>query len=232
MSKSVTLGVRLNNPGNIEWGSPWQGLVDRAKSMYANTGTKQQQRFCQFIDPAFGIRAIAVTLRTYYDKRKANDGSKIDTIMEVIMRWAPAFENNVRAYANHVGRIMGVDPTEVLDFTDYEVMHGLVVGIIAHENAGYEYPAEVVEEGLRRAGYVKAKQPAVTPTVTAGAAVPAGAAVVTLAPLVEPLAKAVENQQDNLSSGSWIRVAIGAVLIISAAVVAWQHYKRRKAGAV
>ena len=237
MSKSLPLGVRLNNPGNLEWGSPWQGLVPREQSRYYNKGTEQQQRFCEFIEPAFGIRAIAVTLMTYHDKRKANDGSKIDTIRKVIERWAPAFENDVRAYANHVQKVMcqeegvcaAVD--EVLDFRDYHTMRGLVVGIIAHENAGYKYPDAVVDEGLRRAGFVKPPK-MVTTEIVGGAAVPTVAAAATLATGVEPMMKVLQEQQDNLSSGSWIRIGVALILMAGVAAVAYSQWKKRKAGAV
>ena len=237
MSKSLPLGVRLNNPGNLEWGSPWQGLVPREQSRYYNKGTEQQQRFCEFIEPAFGIRAIAVTLMTYHDKRKANDGSKIDTIRKVIERWAPAFENDVRAYANHVQKVMcqeegvcaAVD--EVLDFRDYHTMRGLVVGIIAHENAGYKYPDAVVDEGLRRAGFVKPPK-MVTTEIVGGAAVPTVAAAATLATVVEPMMQVLQEQQDNLASGSWIRIGVALILMAGVAAVTYSQWKKRKAGAV
>lgn len=230
-----TLGVYLNNPGNIEWGSPWQGLVPREQSYYYGRGSAQQRRFCEFVDPASGIRAIARTLITYYDKRKANDGSKIDTVLEVIERWAPAFENNVQAYAAHVSRELSsrldqvVAMTDELDFRDYDVMKGLVVGIIAHENAGYAYPDEVVEEGLRRAGFVK-PAPIVNKNTVAGAAVPATVGVATVAPLIEPAVAALRDQQDNISSGSWVRIGLGLILVAAALYVAYGEWKKHKAG--
>lgn len=241
MAKEPTLGVRLNNPGNIEWGSPWQGLVPRQKSRYYNKGTIQQQRFCEFTEAAFGIRAIAVTLTTYFDKRKANDGSKIDTIQEVVERWAPAFENNVKAYANHVQKAMCeevgvcVAATTILDFHDYDTMRGLVVGIIAHENAGFRYPAEVVDEGLRRAGFSKktaAKAVPVNVETVAGAAAPAAIGIGQLAPVLPDIAAAITNQQENLTSGDVTKIIIGLVLIGIGAAVAYSQYKKRKAGAV
>ena len=237
MNKSLPLGVRLNNPGNLEWGSPWKGLVPREQSRYYKNGSSQQQRFCEFIEPAFGIRAIAVTLMTYHDKRKANDGSKIDTIRKVIERWAPAFENDVRAFANRVQKVMcqeqGVcaEVDEVLDFRDYHTMRGLVVGIIAHENAGYKYPDAVVDEGLRRAGFVKPPK-MVTTEIVGGAAVPTVAAAATLATGVEPMMKVLQEQQDNLSSGSWIRIGVALILMAGVAAVAYSQWKKRKAGAV
>jgi len=140
MAKDLPLGIRLNNPGNLEWGSPWEGLVPRHLSRYNSSSINQQRRFCEFKDAAFGIRAIARTLITYADKRLADDGSAIDTIREVVARWAPSFENNVDAYAKHVAKIVGVGPDDQVNIKDYDVMRKLVKGIIAHENAGYQYP--------------------------------------------------------------------------------------------
>lgn len=230
MAKELPIGVRLNNPGNIEWGSPWEGLVEREKSRYFTSGTKQQQRFCEFTEPAFGIRALALTLITYYDKRLAADGTKIDTVREAIARWAPSFENNVEAYASAVAKQMGVHPDQVINFKDYDTLRGLVVGIIAHENGGYAYPAAVVDEGLRRAGLVKPRSPVNTTTV-AGAATPAALGLASLAPLAQPLADAVRTQQDNLTSGQWIKVGIGVLLVGCALLVAWDQWKKHKAGA-
>lgn len=236
MPKEQTLGVRLNNPGNLEWGSPWEGLVPREKSRYYKTGTGPQQRFCEFADAASGIRAIARTLITYFDKRKARDGSAIDTVAEVVERWAPSFENNTSAYANHVAKLMSVDPDQILDIKSYDVMYGLVTGIIAHENAGYAYPAEVVEEGLRRAGVVKKitqknNVPLTKETVAAGVA-GAGSAAGILAPIIPDVAKAVTDHKADLASGDWKLLVIGLVGVGLAVWVAYAQYKRRVAGAL
>lgn len=236
MAKEQTLGVRLNNPGNLEWGSPWEGLVPREQSRYYKSGTPQQQRFCEFADAASGIRAIARTLITYFDKRKAQDGSPIDTVAEVVARWAPSFENNTSAYANHVARLMSVDPDQILDIKSYDVMRGLVTGIIAHENAGYAYPAEVVEEGLRRAGVVKKitqknNVPLTKETVAAGVA-GAGSAAGIIAPIIPDVAKAVTDHKADLASGDWKLLVIGLVGVGLAVWVAYAQYKRRVAGAL
>lgn len=236
MAKEQTLGVRLNNPGNLEWGSPWEGLVPREQSRYYKTGTGPQQRFCEFKDAASGIRAIARTLITYFDKRKAQDGSPIDTVAEVVARWAPSFENSTSAYANHVAKLMSVDPDQILDIKSYDVMYGLVTGIIAHENAGYAYPAEVVEEGLRRAGVVKKitqknNVPLTKETVAAGVA-GAGSAAGIIAPIIPDVAKAVTDHKADLASGDWKLLVIGLIGVGLAVWVAYAQYKRRAAGAL
>lgn len=235
MAKEKPLGVRLNNPGNLEWGSPWEGLVPREKSRYYATGSRQQQRFCEFKEAASGVRAIARTLITYYDKRKAMDGSRIDTAQEVIDRWAPAFENDNKAYARHVASLMAVDPDAMINIKDYDTMKGLVVGIIAHENAGYKYPDAVIEEGLRRAGLVRKKAAKVVPAnveTIVGAGGSAAVGVAQIAPILPDIAQSIGEQQDNLTSGEWTKVAIAVVLVVIGATLAWSQYSKRKAGAV
>lgn len=151
-------GIRNNNPGNIEWGSPWQGLVAHDQ--------RSDPRFAQFVDPVWGIRALTRVLITYQDKRRAKDGSPIDTVAEFIERWAPAFENNTQAYTGEVCKAVSettgrevcgakpythddvvslcmrvspangdiVTPDSIIDIHDYDVAFGLVSGIIRHEN--------------------------------------------------------------------------------------------------
>lgn len=145
-------GIRNNNPGNLDKGAPWQGLVNNSS----------EPRFCTFKDPVWGIRALAVTLITYHDKRRAKDGSSIDTIREVIERWAPPHENNTLAYVNEVSKAVGVAPDMIIDLHDYETLRPLVEAIIRHENGrgplktpNSWYTPELIEEGLRRAGIVK-----------------------------------------------------------------------------
>lgn len=227
-------GVRQNNPGNLEWGSPWQGLDLSKKS--------ESKRFCWFTDPAFGVRAIAVTLTTYYDKRKAKDGSKIDTIREVVERWAPGVEkgNNTSAYANNLSRLVGLDPDdESLNLHDYDTMFAMVSGIIGTENgfngplkgktANTWYSDDVVEEGLRRAGIVKPKK-AVDQTTT----IAAGTAVLGAAQLVEviqPVKEAVHSASGDLSSGDYARIFLGVATVGIGLYLGYIRYRKFKAGA-
>jgi len=153
-------GIRNNNPGNIEWGSPWQGLLPAAQ--------RTDKRFAQYIKPEFGIRALAVVLITYHDKRKARDGSKIDSVREIIERWAPPFENNTGAYAAQVAAVLKVSPdSETLDLHDYYTLRGIVEGIIRHENGdpvrfgltphrtvNLWYSEQQIKDGLMMAGVV------------------------------------------------------------------------------
>lgn len=233
-------GIRNNNPGNIEWGSPWQGLVPADR--------RTDSRFCQFTDAAFGIRALATTLITYQDKRRAADGSPIDTVYEAISRWAPPNENDTTAYAKAVaaavsrstGRNVGIH--DIVDFHDHDVMFGLVSGIIKHENGkgpkdtlNTWYSDDVINEGLRRAGIVMKKKTVAGVPVTKETAAAGTAAVVGVGQIVDVIPQvsaAIDKSQDNLTSGDWVRITLGVVTIGIAVFVAYSQYKKRQAGAV
>ncbi|WP_022727203.1 hypothetical protein [Fodinicurvata sediminis] len=174
--KYIPRGIRCNNPGNIRIGDPWEGLLEAPADFRRSYGlvpavkrhleekydlmdiAPEDSEFCVFMAPEYGIRAIARILITYQDRRKANDGSDIDTVREIIERWAPASENNVDAYASHVRERMGLDEGEKIpDVKHYAVMRPLVKSIIAHENGpppkGADwYRDRIIDKGLMLAG--------------------------------------------------------------------------------
>ncbi|EIV2971815.1 hypothetical protein L7Q82_003843 [Cronobacter sakazakii] len=223
-------GIRNNNPGNLDRGSPWQGLVNN----------HSEPRFCTFKDPVWGIRALAVTLITYHDKRRAKDGSSIDTIREVIERWAPPHENNTVAYVNEVAKAVGVTPDMVIDLHDYDTLRPLVEAIIRHENGrgplktlNSWYTSEVIEEGLRRAGVVKAVKAVKALPVTketAGATVTAGIGLAQLAEVIPQISAAMDKAQGNITSGDTVRVIFGIATILVAGFIAWSQVCKYKKG--
>lgn len=129
------LGVRHNNPGNIERGAPWQGL----------SAEQKHHRFCTFDSPEYGIRALAKILQTYEKKYGVN------TIAEIISRWAPSNENNTRAYIEAVSRRTGLGHRQI-DPHHYPTMKLLVEAIVFHENGMQPYSGDTIEAGLKLAG--------------------------------------------------------------------------------
>ncbi len=153
MRSKTPRGIRNFNPGNIRHakGVRWQGQA----------ATQIDAEFVQFTDPRWGIRAIARVLITYQDKRRAADGSRIDTVREIIERWAPPNENNTEAYVISVAGVLQIGPNdETIDVYDYTTMRTLVMAIVRHENGtgslpgGQWYGDNVIKEGLALAGVV------------------------------------------------------------------------------
>ncbi|MFQ2895822.1 hypothetical protein ACK3YL_20060 [Aeromonas caviae] len=136
-------GLRNNNPGNIDYhaSNPWNGL-DSAKP--------SDGRFCRFISPEYGIRAMARVLRNYTkrDGLPGVGGPGIDTVQEVINRWAPPSENVTSAYVAQVAKALGVNPDTPINIADRGVMALLVEAIIRHENGQQPYSIELILCGI------------------------------------------------------------------------------------
>lgn len=136
-------GLRNNNPGNIDYhaSNPWQGL-DKDKP--------SDGRFCRFISPEYGIRAMARVLKNY-TKRDGLPGvgaPGIDTVQEIINRWAPPSENVTSAYVEQVAKALGVKPDDTINLANRTVMCLLVKAIIRHENGIQPYSAELILCGI------------------------------------------------------------------------------------
>lgn len=135
-----TRGIRNNNPGNIDWSraNNWVGQV-------GIESTGNPPRFAVFDRPENGIRALCKLLQTYRNKYG------LKTVAAIIGRWAPGNENDTGAYVRSVeSRIPGHKPGGEVDLRNAATLRAFVVAIIAHENANYHYPEEVLAEGLRR----------------------------------------------------------------------------------
>ena len=232
MEKLQPKGIRRNNPGNLEWGSPWQGLAAK--------GDYPEDRFAAFVDPAYGIRAIAVTLITYQDKRKAKDGSRIDSVREVIERWAPSSDNNdVPAYAKSVAALLdGVGPNdEVLDMHNPVHLRALVEGIIRHENGrgplntpNTWYPADVITEALRRAGVVSKPTAGATVTKAVPAAALGGVGAEQLTQAIPSVLDALSGAKVDLSSGNWVQVVVGGAMLCLSLAMIYHQYRQHRDG--
>lgn len=134
----IARGIRNNNPGNIRWGENWKGLDP--------DGRKKDKSFCVFEEPKWGIRALCKVLLTYYRKHGLN------TVKEIINRFAPENENDTTAYVNHVAKLLNVQADQKINVCDAKTMFVLLTAIIQHENGEQPYPEEVVKGAMLMAG--------------------------------------------------------------------------------
>jgi len=150
-------GVRNNNPGNIEKSRDrWKGLADR----------QPDSRFFTFTEAKWGIRAMARILQNYQARYGLN------TIEEIIHRWAPPVENNTAAYVNAVARETGLGKNQKLDLKRHEHLFPLVKAIIRHENGYAPYRDAEIDEGLALAGVKPPAPPTKAPPRSIDSAVP------------------------------------------------------------
>ena len=131
MKQTLPRGLRNNNPGNIRLSKDnWQGLAPE----------QTDPQFFQFTAPEWGYRALIKTLQTY--RKKHN----LQTIAEMISRWAPHTENNTSGYISRVCREMQVPDSYVPDIEDKGTMCALVAAISEVEN-GVPAVMEDIERG-------------------------------------------------------------------------------------
>lgn len=112
-------GLRNCNPGNIRLSKDkWLGL------------RKEQTdgSFFQFETMAYGYRALMRTIQTY--RRKHG----LQTIADLIGRWAPSHENNTSSYITAVCQKMQVPTTFVPEVDDKDTMCALAAAISEVEN--------------------------------------------------------------------------------------------------
>lgn len=130
-------GIRNNNPGNLNY--------------VGQAGAKKEAgpsgRFAVFQTAEDGLRALADQLRRYGQRG-------INSIKAVISKFAPASENNTKAYIGSVSKSLGVGADAALDLNDPRVLQNLMGAIIHVENGKNPYSAEQIAaaSGVRAAG--------------------------------------------------------------------------------
>lgn len=138
-----TRGERNKNPGNIDRNATkWKGM---------SPDQSGDKRFVVFTDAVWGVRALAKTLLTYSRVYPQDTPQDIDTVREIVNRWAPPVENDTGAYVSAVAKEVGADPDDEIDVTDEVVMAALVKAIIRHENGRVIYADELIADGVQRA---------------------------------------------------------------------------------
>lgn len=120
--------VRDSNPGNLDAGEHWQGLMPRDQMTPEQAA---ETRFAVFASPKWGFRAMAVVLRNYASLYG------IDTVQAMIERWAPPSENDTQAYIAHECQQMGVLPGDHIDLHDPKTLCAAIKGIAIHEAGGW-----------------------------------------------------------------------------------------------
>lgn len=130
-----TRGIRNNNPGNLEYSktNPWVGQ------------NGDDGRFAKFETPEHGIRALGRNLLSY--QRQG-----IDTVSDIINRWAPPDDNNdTSAYIKAVCAQLGVTADQPLDASNPDTLKALCAAIIHHENGSQPYSDQQLSTGVSAA---------------------------------------------------------------------------------
>ncbi|PCJ11952.1 MAG: hypothetical protein COB04_18420 [Gammaproteobacteria bacterium] len=130
---SIALGIRSNNPLNIRYleTNQWLGQVGQSAGGY-----------CIFLQPVYGIRAAARTLRSYQKRG-------VITLADIVSTWAPHGDNNpTNTYINNVATWTGIHRDAIISEADYPE---LLAAMIRQENGSQPYSMALIEEGVSMA---------------------------------------------------------------------------------
>ena len=134
MNQQLPRGIRNNNPGNIRHGESSLVLNPDARNI--------DSAFCVFTAPVYGIRALAKVLVNY----KRIHG--LNTVRQIVSRYAPPNENQTTAYIQSVAKQLGVYPDTVIDIEERGVLTVFIKAIIRMENGIQPYSDELIQQGI------------------------------------------------------------------------------------
>ena len=120
MSKENELprGVRNCNPGNIRLPRKENMEKDR---FIGELRPSRDKSFRTFVNMAYGYRAMHYLLRKYKNKYSLN------TLEQMIYRWAPPSDNNkTEAYIDFVAKRAGIGRKDIVDVSNMTVMCRIV----------------------------------------------------------------------------------------------------------
>lgn len=134
MTAGGVRGIHNNNPGNLRSsGEQWDGL----------SASQSDPSFYSFQTPEHGIRAMTKVLENY------QVGHGLQTVADMINRYAPPSENSTNDYARSVANDMGVDQNAAIDFSNEETAAKMVGAMIRMENGANPYSPEQLRAGIR-----------------------------------------------------------------------------------
>nr|WP_237733180.1 structural protein [Vibrio fluvialis] len=130
-------GVRANNPLNIE--------SNPANNWLGKVTPSVDSRFETFRAPEYGFRAGAILLRNTYQGRYG-----LETVREIIHKFAPSHENDSDHYAGFVAGQLGTSPDAPINLQS-DAMLARMLHAMSVMEVGRHYSLEQALEGVRMA---------------------------------------------------------------------------------
>lgn len=138
MTTRIPRGIKNNNPGNIrKTDIDWKGEIEGS-----------DEAFETFESPVMGIRAMMKCLLNYQKRMSPL------TINKLITTWAPPSENDCFSYINHVCKLTGAEPDDVVDMRERAWAIPICRAIVTHENGQQPYGPEIYVQAADEAGLI------------------------------------------------------------------------------
>lgn len=120
-------GVRNCNPGNIRM--PPKAFEEEDRFI-GELRPSRDPNFRTFVNMAYGYRAMHYLLRRYKNSYQLN------TLEQMINRWAPSTENATEVYIDFVAKRAGIARDQIVDVSNMTVMCRIVEAMATMECGG------------------------------------------------------------------------------------------------
>lgn len=141
-SHAQNRNFRNNNFGNLNFVGQ-EGAVLEGQPANGNA------RFARFATPEDGFRALANQVSSYANgTSKAAGYQKLNTVQDIISKWAPPNENNTAKYIQTVSASLGVKPTDTIDTSNPQVMTKLMRAIATYEGGNPQVSDEYMQNAI------------------------------------------------------------------------------------
>lgn len=143
MSRRLTLGVRLNNPGLLKKMGNWQAFEGLA-------AVQDHPIFMRFKTAADGLEALSQVLLNKQVKWGLWNTEQI--IGDPLHGFAPPYDNNPSTkYAQFIADRLGIRIDSPVDLVGNAEQHRLFTkAVVAFENSRYAYPDDVLKVALTK----------------------------------------------------------------------------------
>ena len=133
---------RNNNFGNLNY-------VGQEGARLENANANGERRFARFDTPEEGIRALGNQLMSYSNgTSKAAGYKKLNTVDEIISKYAPETENNTKAYKASLAKQLGVGVSDQINMKDPQVMTKMVRAISTIEGGNPQVTDKFISTAL------------------------------------------------------------------------------------
>jgi hypothetical protein len=147
-STKKTRAERNFNPGNLNYAGQAGATLESGGGA----------RFAKFASEEEGVAALVRQLRLYQQRG-------IDTIGEIVKKYAPPNENDTQAYIASMARWTGLSADEKLDFNDTDTVRRMVQGISRKEGRFTPLSEGQIMSGI---GIANQRAGLSAPTITTG----------------------------------------------------------------
>lgn len=133
---------RNNNFGNLKY-------IGQAGATLEQANAKGERVFAKFDSPEEGLRAAANQLSSYADgTSKAVGFKKLNTVQDIITKYAPEGENNTSKYIKDLSGKLGVAPDQALDLSNPDVMTKTLRSIATLEGGNPQVSDDFIKKSI------------------------------------------------------------------------------------